>query len=112
MYPSFRRAAIAALVVATLAPALVQARPFTGSPRALSVEVSRDGGFFGMVWSLLTDVLAGRAPGSSLAGSRILAKDASDNGGRLDPSGIPGATTTTPLPPPGGDNGGRMDPSG
>jgi hypothetical protein len=114
MRPTFRRAAIVALVVASLAPGLVQGRTFNGSSRILSVEVGRGGGFLGMAWSLLADVIAGRAPGMSLAGSLIVAKDTGDtgtgdtgdNGGRLDPNGV---RTNDTAPP---DNGGRLDPNG
>ena len=111
MRPTFRHAAILAVLVASLASGLAQARPLSVSPRALSVEVGRGGGFFSAVWSLLADVLTGRVPGTGLAAS--MAKDTvdpGDNGGRLDPSGTPRTTTATP--PPDGDNGGRLDPSG
>ena len=111
MRPTFRYAAILAVVVASLAPGLAQARPLSVAPRALSVEVGRNGGFFGAVWSLLTDVLTGRVPGTGLAGS--MAKDVVEpveNGGRMDPNGA--RTMTTPAPPDGGDNGGHLDPNG
>jgi hypothetical protein len=108
MRPNFRRAVIAALLVASLAPGLAQARVFHESPRALTVEVGRDSGFFSMVWRLLTDVIAGRVPGSSL-GSPLVAKDTGDNGGHLDPNGAPATATSTPPPP---DNGGHLDPNG
>jgi hypothetical protein len=108
MRPTFRRAAIAAFVIASLAPTLVQGRPFHASSKAISVEVGRDGSLFSMVWSLLTDVLAGRVPGSSLAGSPAMANDTGDNGGHLDPNGA--TTATAPTTPP--DNGGHLDPNG
>jgi len=110
MHSNFRRAVIAALLVASLAPGLAQARAVKSSPRALTVEIGRDGGFFSMVWGLLADVVAGRVPGSSLAFSPTMAKDTTDpgdNGGRLDPNGTTAATAT---PPP--DNGGHLDPNG
>src|SRR3954452_8887293 len=91
MHPNFRRAVIAAMLVASLAPGLAQARTFSGSPRGFAHKVERAGGFFNMVWNLLTDVVAGRVPGSSLYGSPSIAKDTDDtgdNGGRLDPNGI------------------------
>jgi hypothetical protein len=102
MQPNFRRAVIAAVIVASLAPGLAQARTFHGSPRALAVEMGRDGGFFSTVWSLLTDVLAGRIP-VALPGVPMTAKDTTDpgdNGGRLDPSGTP-----TVVMPPSSPNG-------
>jgi hypothetical protein len=110
MHPNFRRAVIVAVIVASLAPGFVQARTSGGSPRALAVEMGRAGGFFSTVWSLLTDVLAGRVPGASLGGSPLIAKDTSDNGGHLDPNGDPLTTTTETTPPP--DNGGHLDPNG
>jgi len=112
MRPTFRYAAILAVIIASLAPGLAQARPLSVTPRALSVEVGRNGGFFGAVWSLLTDVLTGRVPGTGLAAS--MAKDIvvpGENGGRMDPNGA--TTMTTPAPPDGGgDNGGHLDPNG
>lgn len=108
MRPTFRRAAIAALVVASLAPGLVQGRPFNAPSGVLPIELGRDGGLFGVVWSLLIDVVSGRVPGTGLAVSPRMAKDATDpgdNGGRMDPNGS--AATSTPS-----DNGGRMDPNG
>ena len=108
MHPNFRRAVIAALLVASMVPGLAQARTFKASPRVLAVEMGHDGGFFSMVWSLLTDVIAGRVPGSSL-GSPLMAKDTGDNGGHLDPNGAPATATSTPPPP---DNGGHLDPNG
>jgi hypothetical protein len=108
MRPTFRRAAITALVVASLAPGLVQARPFNASSRLIPIELGRDGGLFSMVWSLLTDVVSGRVPGTGIVVSPRMAKDATDpgdNGGRMDPNGA--AATSTPP-----DNGGRMDPNG
>lgn len=110
MHPTFRRVVIAAILVGSLAPGLAQARTFHGSPKALIVEVGRNGGFFSTVWSLLTDVLAGRVPGSGLAGSPLVAKDTGDNGGHLDPNGAPLTTTSESTPPP--DNGGHLDPNG
>lgn len=109
MHPNFRRAAITALLVASMVPGLAQARTFKASPRVLTMEIGHDGGFFSTVWHLLADVLAGRVPGSSLAGSSIVAKDTVDNGGRLDPNGAPLATPADTVPP---DNGGRLDPNG
>ncbi len=111
MQSNFRRAVIAALLVASMAPGLAQARTFKGSPRAFTVEMGRDGGFFSMVWSLLADVVAGRIPGSGLAVSAFVAKDTTDNGGRMDPNGA-SLTTTTPTVPEPPDNGGHLDPNG
>ena len=111
MRTTFRRAATAALIVASLAPALVQARPLNTSSRILSVEMGRDGGIFSMVWSLLTDVVTGRVPGTGMATSPLMAKDVTDpgdNGGHLDPNGA--TTSSTPTTPP--DNGGHLDPNG
>jgi hypothetical protein len=96
---TFRRAAIVALVVASLAPGLVQARPIHVSSRMVAVEVGRDEGFFRMVWSLLADVLTGRVPGTGLAGSLK-----TDNGGQLEPNG---SSSTPPS-----DNGPQLDPNG
>lgn len=110
MRPTFRRAAVVALTVASLAPGLVQGRTFNASPRLLSVEVGHDGGFFSAVWSLLADVVTGRVPGTGLVGSPLLAKDAVDNGGRMDPNGATLTTPTTATTPP--DNGGHLDPNG
>jgi hypothetical protein len=110
MQPNIRRAVIAAILVVSLAPGLAQARTFHGSPRALTVDVGRAGGFFSTVWSLLTDLVAGRVPGSSFGGSPLIAKDTADNGGHLDPNGVPLTTTTDATPPP--DNGGHLDPNG
>jgi len=112
MQPNFRRAVIAVSLAASLAPGLAQARTFRGSARILTLEAVNGGGFFSTVWSLLTDVAAGRVPGSSLAASPLLANDTSDNGGRLDPNGTPtsSVTTDTTTPPP--DNGGHLDPNG
>jgi hypothetical protein len=107
MRPTFRRAAIVALVVASLAPGLIQGRPFNGCSR---MPAAGNGDFFSMVWSLLADVVSGRVP-VFLPSSPFVAKDTGDpgdNGGRLDPNG----STTTTLPPDGGDNGGRLDPNG
>jgi hypothetical protein len=103
MLPTFRRAAIAALVVASLAPGLVQGRTFNASSRTVSVEVGRSGGFFSMVWSLLADVLTGQVPGTGLTG--LLMK--TDNGGQLEPNGSTTATTSPPS-----DNGPQLDPNG
>ncbi|MFY9821135.1 MAG: hypothetical protein WAM82_07120 [Thermoanaerobaculia bacterium] len=108
MRPTLRRAAITAVVVASLVPGLVQGRTFNASPRLLSVEAGRDGGFLNAVWSLLADVVTGRVPGTSLVGSPLMAKDTTDpgdNGGRMDPNGA----TTSSTPP---DNGGHLDPNG
>jgi hypothetical protein len=106
MRPTFHRAAIVALLVASLAPGLVQGRPFNAPSKVVAVEIGRDGGLFSMVWSLLTDVLTGRVPGSGLTVVPGMAKD--DNGGRLDPNGA--TTATAPTTPP--DNGGHLDPNG
>ncbi|HEV7510036.1 MAG TPA: hypothetical protein VGS07_34505 [Thermoanaerobaculia bacterium] len=108
MRPTFRRAAIVALVVASLAPALIQGRTFNASAQVVSAEVGHGGSLFSMVWSLLADVLAGRVPGSGLAGSPVMAKDTVDNGGHMDPNG----TTMTAPPAPPVDNGGHLDPNG
>ena len=107
MRPTFRRAATVALVVASLAPGLIQGRTFSASPRLHSVEMGRGGAFLSAVWNLLADVVTGRAPGTGLVGS-LTAKDTTDpgdNGGRLDPNGA----TTSATPP---DNGGHLDPNG
>lgn len=109
MRTTFRRAAITALLVASLAPGLVQGRTFHASSRVLSVEVGRDGGFFSAVWNLLADVITGRAPGTGLVSS-LVANDGGtgDNGGRMDPNGSTRSTATPPPP----DNGGHLDPNG
>jgi hypothetical protein len=101
MRPAFRRAAIVALVVAFLAPGLIHARPFDGSMGAISAasDVSRDGGFFSMVWNLLAKLWSERGVGA--AGSPTVAKDAA-----------PPVSTTAATPPPPPDNGGHLDPSG
>jgi hypothetical protein len=103
MRPTFRRAATAALVVASLAPGLIQGRTFSVSSRNVSAEVGRSGGFFSMVWSLLADVLTGQVPGTGLTG--LLMK--TDNGGQLEPNG----TSSTTTPPPA-DNGPQLEPNG
>jgi len=101
MHRHFRRASITALLVASLVPGLAQARTFKVSPRALAVNVERDGSFFSAVWSLLADVLAGRVPGTGVSG--FLLKD--DNGGQLEPNGLSTATPST-------DNGPQLEPNG
>ncbi|HSS51859.1 MAG TPA: hypothetical protein VLX28_23195 [Thermoanaerobaculia bacterium] len=103
MHPTFRRAAIVALVVASLAPGVIQARTFNVSSITVSARVAQSGGFFSMVWSLLADVLTGQAPGTGVTG--LLMK--TDNGGQLEPNGT---STTTPTPPV--DNGPQLDPNG
>jgi hypothetical protein len=95
MRPALRHAIIMILLVAFLIPTLVQARPvYDSSAKVAAVgEVTREAGFFGMVWNLLTNLLSG---------SPIMAKE--------DVAPAP-STATTPPPPPG-DNGGHLDPSG
>ena len=94
MHSAFRRATIAALVVAFLAPGLIHARPVDPSARLNAAsEVSRGGGFFEMVWNLLTELVLGRGLGSPTVANDTTT-DPGDNGGHLDPSGV--TTTTTP----------------
>jgi len=102
MHRNFRRAAITVVLVASLAPGLAQAGTSKASPRALTVNMERDGSFFSAVWSLLADVLAGRVPGTGVSG--FLLKD--DDGCQLEPNGS--STTTTPST----DNGPQLEPNG
>ena|SRR5436309_4048364 len=97
MRSAFRRATIAALVVAFLAPGLIHARTFERSSGRVNAasEASRDGGFLSAVWNLLTKL-------SGLAGLPSVSSDT------MTP---PPSTATTPPPPPP-DNGGRLDPVG
>ncbi len=103
MRSAFRRATIAALVVAFLAPGLIHARPFNGSSGKVDAvsDVARDGGFFSMVWNLLANPWGS----AGLVGSLFVANDT------VPPSPTSGAAATTPPPPPD-DNGGRLDPVG
>ena len=103
---TFRRAAIVALVAASLAPGLVEGRSFNGSSRIPAPGMGREGSFFSMVWSLLTDVVSGRVP-VLLTGSPFVAKDTGttgDNGGQLEPNG----SSSTPS----SDNGPQLEPNG
>src|SRR5216683_2306301 len=105
MCSALRRATVTVVVIALLAPGLVQARPFdwlAQSPSSARV-VSHERGFFSMVYDLLANIVTGRF-GASPVGSAT-AKDTTDNGGRLDPNGL---TQTDPPP----DNGGHLDPNG
>jgi hypothetical protein len=100
MHPTFRRAAIAAVVVASMAPGLVQGSSFHGSSRIVAAQGGQDVGFLSAVWSLLTEMLTGRIP-VVLPGVPMTAKDTTDpgdNGGRLDPSGTPSVVTPPPSP--------------
>jgi hypothetical protein len=106
MRSAFRRATIAALVVAFLAPGLIHARPFdrsSGRSHAVS-DVARDGGFFSMVWNLLANLWPGS--GAGLADSAAVSADTTPP----PPPSTATATATTPPPPP--DNGGHLDPAG
>jgi hypothetical protein len=58
-----------------------------------------------MVWSLLTDVVAGRVPGTGATGLLLKA----DNGGQLEPNGLNTTNATTPPPT---DNGPQLEPNG
>src|SRR5947209_20510031 len=101
MHSAFRRATIAALVVAFLAPGLIHARPVDPSARLNAAsEVSRDGGFFEMVWNLLTRLVLGRGLGSPTVANDGTTTDPGDTGGHLDPSGV--TTTSTPTTTTGG----------
>jgi hypothetical protein len=105
MRSALRRATVTAVVIALLAPGLIQARPFdwlAQSPSSASA-VSRDGGFFSVVYNLLANIVTGRF-GVSPIGSAT-AKDTTDNGGQLEPNGL------NP-PPPSSDNGPQLDPNG
>ena len=100
MRSAFRRATIAALVVAFLAPGLIHARPLnrpSGMSHTMS-DVARDGGFFSMVWNLLTNPWGGVGLIGSVANDTV-------------PPPPAGSSATTPPPPPD-DNGGHLDPVG
>jgi hypothetical protein len=95
MRSSLRHAILLILLVAFLAPGLVQARPLHDSSARLAAagEVTHETGFLSLVWNLLTKLWAG---------SPLLEKDEVV----LPPSSM----STTPPPP--DDNGGRLDPLG
>ena len=104
MRSAFRRATIAALIAAFLAPGLIHARPFDRSAGKVNAasEVSRGGVSFSAVWNLLAKLWSGSG-GASLAGSLSVLSDT------MPPP--PPSTATTP-PPPDGDNGNHLDPNG
>jgi hypothetical protein len=105
MRSALRRATITAVVIALLAPGLIEARPFDWvalRPSPAST-MSRDGGFFSMVYNLLANIVTGRF-GVSPLGSAT-AKDSTDNGGQREPNG----SSSTP---PSSDNGPQLDPNG
>ncbi len=96
MRPVLRHAMLLILLVAFLAPGLVQARPIHDSSARLAAasEVTHETGLFNLVWNLLTKLWAG---------SPALAKD------EVIP---PPASSNLTTPPPPDDNGGRLDPAG
>ena len=95
MRPTLRHALLLILLVAFLAPGLVQARPIHDSSARLAAvgEVTHETGFFNLVWNLLAKLWSG---------SPVLAKD------EVTP---PPASSTSTAPPPD-DNGGHLDPLG
>jgi len=96
MRPALRNALLLILLVAFLAPGLVQARPIHDSSArvAAAAEVTHETGFFNLVWNLLTKLWSG---------SPLLAKDSTAQ---------PPASTMSTTPPPPDDNGGHLDPLG
>jgi hypothetical protein len=101
MCSALRRAAITALIIAFLAPGLSHARPFdwVAQNHSSTSAMSREGGFFSMVYNLLANIVTGRFCVSHV-GPTSVAKDT-----------INGLTQTQTDPPPP-DNGGHLDPNG